>query len=846
MKRYLYVMLAVISGVMTSCASRDEQGPQEGEITTLQVQLEGVAPGSRALEGVRYVASAFDDNGPDFSAPSNVFEGGTTSVAISNDGHFDMLLNRHRDYHFAIWADIGGNDVYDLDLPTVTLKAGKNPVESWAERIFGVDYAQKTLTATLRRAVSKIKLMETGRMPSGTSVELKFKHPNSINLVNDNLTLGPVEDEVDFTETYTLTSDVSGTVAAPAQLNTKEIYVFSTRVDNNLLDLDFKISVPGDAPFAFSVSNVPRKNNHVTNIKGHYGSEESRFFDVDCTNEWGTGDNIYPPFAAVGHYVYNDKTCRSEYINDAANPCIGVVTWVDPSNERKVKILSLHAKGVGYIAISTGIEYIGRVDDNDGWGNTEYVVNHAKYIATPSNYPAVQWCKSLTTAGLSWYLPSINELMPIIDDVVEQAFIRGGGGSGYGVYSSSSSNQEVNADKAINTDLKNITTGGRSSYAMAVVELDDLPEDRPVSGLGWFVYSDKTCSRAYKQDAANPCVGIICWINPENPKNVKVISVQVVINSFASSPGPQMIDVPGSHSVSDGLNNTKAIVESMEYVSSPDGYPAIQWIKNLTDGGLNWYMPARDELLYFAANKNVINNGLYSIGADLGLSGDAQSSTYEGDGTARYVVNYTDGSVVLATGYDPYHVHGVAYVDILDKPEAPTTSVGWFLWTDGSCTKDYSPSLTLAGVVFWVDPNNAKNVKVMSADMTKATYGSNSVFVGAESESDGAANTLLITGREDYSESAFPAAWWCAHKTGQSGAQWYIPAIKELEIIYAAKDVINVALTQAGATVMDDEFHMSSTEEDAYGIKVVNPDGAAVYTKYMSAAVRAVVQCNIP
>lgn len=299
MKRYLYVMLAVISGVMTSCASRDEQGPQEGEITTLQVQLEGVAPGSRALEGVRYVASAFDDNGPDFTAPSNVFEGGTTSVAISNDGHFDMLLNRHRDYHFAIWADIGGNDVYDLDLPTVTLKAGKNPVESWAERIVGVDYAQKTLTATLRRAVSKIKLMETGRMPSGTSVELKFKHPNSINFYDDKLTLGPVEDEVDFTETYTLTSDVSGTVAAPAQLNTKEIYVFSTRVDNNLLDLDFKISVPGDAPFAFSVSNVPRKNNHVTNIKGHYGSEESRFFDVDCTNEWGTGDNIYPPFAAV-------------------------------------------------------------------------------------------------------------------------------------------------------------------------------------------------------------------------------------------------------------------------------------------------------------------------------------------------------------------------------------------------------------------------------------------------------------------------------------------------------------------------------------------------------------------
>ena len=114
------------------------------------------------------------------------------------------------------------------------------------------------------------------------------------------------------------------------------------------------------------------------------------------------------------------------------------------------------------------------------------------------------------------------------------------------------------------------------------------------------------------------------------------------------------------------------------------------------------------------------------------------------------------------------------------------------------------------GIVFEVSADG-RHGKIVSLDQverkwcTKEQY-DRRIVVGASSTRDGKANTDRVLARSDSDE--YLAFEWCRSK----GKDWYLPAIYELESIYAAKEKINVTLERLGKIIVGNYFYLSSTE----------------------------------
>ena len=129
---------------------------------------------------------------------------------------------------------------------------------------------------------------------------------------------------------------------------------------------------------------------------------------------------------------------------------------------------------------------------------------------------------------------------------------------------------------------------------------------------------------------------------------------------------------------------------------------------------------------------------------------------------------------------------------------------------------DYYNKNGKEGVVFEVS-DDGRHGKIVSLDQTKAPWdprvewnGSemiNGTKTGANSKSDGKANTDLIMSRKD--SKNFKAFVWCRNK----GEDWYLPAKDELKAISNNRSAINSTLAEYG-TGLNDFSHWSSTESE--------------------------------
>lgn len=102
---------------------------------------------------------------------------------------------------------------------------------------------------------------------------------------------------------------------------------------------------------------------------------------------------------------------------------------------------------------------------------------------------------------------------------------------------------------------------------------------------------------------------------------------------------------------------------------------------------------------------------------------------------------------------------------------------------------DYYDDGFKQGVVFQVR-DKGRHGKIVSLDQavlewcTDAQY-KKEIFVGADSEGDGKANTDKVMARSDADQ--YPAFVWCRNK----GKDWYLPAVSELEELFKAKEAVN-------------------------------------------------------
>ena len=126
---------------------------------------------------------------------------------------------------------------------------------------------------------------------------------------------------------------------------------------------------------------------------------------------------------------------------------------------------------------------------------------------------------------------------------------------------------------------------------------------------------------------------------------------------------------------------------------------------------------------------------------------------------------------------------------------------------------DYYNENGKEGVVIevWDNGRHGKIVSLNQAELlwcTDEQY-DKEIALGLTNRNDGEANTDKVMQRSDSDQ--YPAFVWCCWK----GADWYLPAKEELEVIYNNKSAINSTLDEYNAELRA-AWYWSSTEYEDY------------------------------
>ena len=176
-------------------------------------------------------------------------------------------------------------------------------------------------------------------------------------------------------------------------------------------------------------------------------------------------------------------------------------------------------------------------------------------------------------------------------------------------------------------------------------------------------------------------------------------------------------------------------------------------------------------------------------------------------------------------------------VPVIPKPAKRTWKVGDYYDVDGK-----------EGVVFWVD-ETGKHGKIVSLDQAKKQWCTGDECLKdltgvASDEYDGMKNLQSIQKISDW-RNKYPAFAWCA----DHGDGWYLPAIKELELLLLndeVHDAVNNQIARKGKAklVSKGEFDLfrSSTEQSVLCAWYVNMNDGSTRSsrRYFSLSVRAV------
>lgn len=120
---------------------------------------------------------------------------------------------------------------------------------------------------------------------------------------------------------------------------------------------------------------------------------------------------------------------------------------------------------------------------------------------------------------------------------------------------------------------------------------------------------------------------------------------------------------------------------------------------------------------------------------------------------------------------------------------------------------DYYEAGSVKGVVVWIDESKTHG-KIISLDETVSLWSTNDGITGAQSETDGKANTDKV---KDLNAgfTAFPSFKWCV----EHGEGWYFPAISEVKCFLSAEPLAKQTLAEHGGTAIG-SYYWSSTESE--------------------------------
>ena len=399
---------------------------------------------------------------------------------------------------------------------------------------------------------------------------------------------------------------------------------------------------------------------------------------------------------------------------------------------------------------------IGANSKTDGQYNTNVIMRTDDW---EKKYPAFEYCTRFIDKG--WYIPSINELKSIYN-AQRSSCIRLSKGVVW------SSTEHVN-NRNINALTLNLHTGKSSMeskgskfyiYAVAPFGKPEQIEKRTI----------EPTAAPYKvgdlyNDGAKCGVVVEVW---DGGKSGKIISLTETLQP---------------------LSDAQATCTAM---------------------GEGWYLPSLNELRllsYDGAEFAAINQSLKSYGAPL------QSGTYYWSSTLTGATIHKDYPTAYTVTMDRkynervtcngYYVRAFALFGLSARP---TTTLARPKTCGPYKIGDYYNDGVKDGIVFAVSAggNHGKIVSLTLSEIGhyKWTTSSPENLIGAKSKSDGEKNMAVVKSQPNW-QSSYPLFAWCE----SLGSQWYIPAIKELEAIYA-----NIGLLRSPLISNNYRWYASSTE----------------------------------
>lgn len=133
------------------------------------------------------------------------------------------------------------------------------------------------------------------------------------------------------------------------------------------------------------------------------------------------------------------------------------------------------------------------------------------------------------------------------------------------------------------TTIVSAEVGGvKANYTVAVTQKD--------AKIGDFFFDNNTWESSGGIVAGKNCIGIVFYVNPNDGQSGKIVSLDEATRlrwSLAASAQP------GATSTLDGIENLNAIETQPNW---QDSFAAEQWCASKTEGNLQWYLPAIDEL----------------------------------------------------------------------------------------------------------------------------------------------------------------------------------------------------------------------------------------------------------
>jgi hypothetical protein len=225
-------------------------------------------------------------------------------------------------------------------------------------------------------------------------------------------------------------------------------------------------------------------------------------------------------------------------------------------------------------------------------------------------------------------------------------------------------------------------------------------------------------------------------------------------------------------------------------------YPAFAWCASLGDG---WYLPALKELEAINAQREAINNALKAKEKSI-FDSFYWSSTQDNEYDA-YSVFMIDGYTLDTFKDNNRYVRAVSAFSAEGSASSSKTSAPYKVG-------DYYNDGKKEGVVFAVS-NNGYSGKIVGLEQNDCRWSEKDARTGATSKSDGMYNMQKIRSLQNW-QNDYPAFEWCA----SLGDGWYLPALKELNVIYAQRAVINNTLKAKGKPELENSWHLSSTQYD--------------------------------